>query len=163
MILPGLSGSYLLLLMGQYVPILDALDQFKDALSARDISAAMDPAMSTLLPVGLGVVAGVVLVGNLLEWLLRKYRKATLGVLLGLLLGSTVGLWPFQVGVSPQVRDIIKGRTVTLEMISEIDEEDWLTETFRPNTTQIVSSLALIAIGFGSTMGVAFIGGKEDE
>ncbi len=162
MILPGLSGSYLLLLMGQYVPILNAVEKFKDALSARDISAAMEPALSTLLPVGLGVVAGVVLVGNLLEWLLRKYRKATLGLLLGLLLGSTVGLWPFKVGVEPKVGDMIKGRQVTAETISEIDQEDWLTESFRPDATQIFSAIALVAIGFGITMGVAFIGGKDE-
>ncbi|MFK7768813.1 MAG: DUF368 domain-containing protein [Mariniblastus sp.] len=162
MILPGLSGSYLLLLMGQYVPILNAVDKFKDALSARDITAAMEPALSTLLPVGLGVVAGVVVVGNLLEWMMRKYRKATLGVLLGLLLGSTVGLWPFRVGVEPKEGDVIKGRAVTAETLSDIDQEDWLTEYFRPTTTQIVSSLALVAIGFGVTMGVAMIG-KDKE
>jgi len=102
MILPGLSGGYLLLLMGQYVPILSAIDQFKDCLKERDFVAIMEPAISVVLPVGLGVVAGIVVVGNLLQWLLNRFRKATLGVLLGLLIGSTVGLWPFQMGVEPK-------------------------------------------------------------
>ena len=42
MILPGVSGGYLLLVLGQYVPILSGIDAFKDALSARDLGAAMN-------------------------------------------------------------------------------------------------------------------------
>ena len=163
MILPGLSGGYLLLLMGQYVPILKAIDQFKDALSARDISAAMDPALSVLLPVGLGVVAGVVLVGNLLKFLLKRYRKATLGLLLGLLVGSVAGLWPFQLGVKPEIGDTVKAQVVTEESLAEIDPEDWPTEFFKPTGTQIGSAIGLVGIGFAITMGVAMIGGKEEE
>ena len=61
MILPGLSGGYLLLLLGQYVPILAGIDSFKSALKAKDIGAMMEPALGVVLPVGLGVVSGVVL------------------------------------------------------------------------------------------------------
>ena len=50
MILPGLSGGYLLLLMRQYVPILSAVDSFKEALKARDFSAAMEPGPSSFTP-----------------------------------------------------------------------------------------------------------------
>lgn len=161
MILPGVSGGYLLLLLGQYVPILSAIDKFKDALKARDISAAMDPALTVMLPVALGVVIGIAVVGNLLQWLLKRYRKATLGALLGLLIGSTVGLFPFQLGVEPKPGDVVKGQTVTAESLAEIDKEDWPTEYFQPSGTQIGGSLLLIAIGFGLTLGIAKIGGDE--
>lgn len=177
MILPGLSGGYLLLLLGQYLPILGAIDQFKDALKARDISAAMTPAMSVMLPVGIGVVLGVAVVGNLLQWLLKRHQKPTLGVLLGLLLGSVVGLYPFQVGVAPKIGDQFKGREVvaalteseseTIELpanqvpLHAIDEEDWPTEFFTPSSVQIASSLGLIALGFGITMAIALLGGDN--
>jgi len=167
MILPGLSGSYLLMLMGQYLPILDAIDVFKEALKARDIGAAMDPALNVVLPVGIGVVVGVVLVGNVLKWLMREHRKATLGVLLGLLIGSTIGLFPFQRGVKPEPGMKVKGgRVVTAENLDEIladlDEEDYPTQFFRPSAMQVVSSLGLIVLGFGITMGIAKVGGEED-
>ncbi len=162
MILPGLSGSYLLILMGQYVPILSSIEEFREALSARDFSAAMGPALSVLLPVGIGVVLGVVLVGNLLEWLLRRYRKETLGILLGLLLGSTVGLFPFQVGVEPKVGDTVKAQIVTAESLSEIDQEDWPTEYYLPTPTQAISSLLLIGVGLATTFGISMLGGKEE-
>ena len=161
MILPGVSGGYLLLLLGQYVPILGGIDRLKDALKAKDISAAMEPGLSVVLPVGIGVVLGVVVVGNLLKWLLEKHREPTLGALLGLLLGSTVGLWPFQVGVEPKLGDTIKGTVVTEESIAEIDKEDWKTETFAPSIVQIGSSIGLVLLGLGVTIGVSKLGGEE--
>ena len=163
MILPGLSGGYLLLLLGQYVPILSGIEQFKDALSARDLQAAMGPALSVMLPVGLGVVAGIAIVSNLLNWLLRAYRKATLGVLIGLLLGSVVGLWPFQAYTEPVPgKTVIKSRLVTIENVTEFDKEDWPTEFFQPNIGQMGGAIGLIAVGFAITMGVAAIGGGEE-
>lgn len=160
MILPGVSGGYLLLLLGQYVPILGGIDQLKEALKAKDISAAMEPGLSVVLPVGIGVVLGVVVVGNLLKWLLDKHREPTLGALLGLLLGSTIGLWPFQEGVAPQVGDIIKGQEVTAESIAEIDKEDWKTKFFTPTATQAGSSIGLVLLGLGVTIGVSKLGGE---
>ncbi len=162
MILPGVSGGYLLLLLGQYVPILSGVDQFKDALKARDFDALMGPLFSVVLPVGLGVVVGVVVVGNLLQWLLAHKRKATLGALLGLLLGSTIGLWPFQMPVKPKIGDIVKGQAVTAERLDEIEKDDWPTTFFTPSGKMVGMSLGLIAIGFGITMGIARIGGKEE-
>ncbi len=163
MILPGLSGGYLLLLLGQYVPILSGVDQFKEAIKARDVGAAMEPAFSVLLPVGVGVVAGVVIVGNLLQWLLVRFRKATLGVLLGLLVGSVFGLWPFQMAVEPKVGDTVKGQVLNEQTMAELESKDWPNEFFTPSTTQIISAMGLIGLGFAVTMGVAAIGGREGQ
>ena len=163
MILPGVSGGYLLLLLGQYVPILSAIDRFKETIKARDLEAAMDPAMSVLLPVGLGVLAGVVVVGNLLKWLLDRFRKPTLGVLIGLLLGSVVGLWPFQEGVMPVEGDIVKGQVVTTASLAELDPEDWPTQYFQPGLAQIAGSILLIGLGFGVTQLIAAVGSSKER
>lgn len=164
MILPGLSGGYLLLLMGQYVPILSAIDEFKVALKAGDLGAAVGPGLSVMVPVGLGVVTGVVAVGNVLQWLLSKHRQLTLGILLGLLVGSVVGLYPFKIGVRPAPGDIIKGREVTAETLTDIPEEDWPTEYFKPTATQAVASFGLASLGFLLTIGVSKIGtGKAPQ
>ena len=162
MILPGLSGGYLLLLMGQYVPILGAVHEFKDALSARDLTAAMDPALSVLLPVGIGVVLGIVLVGNLLKWLFNNFQTATLGLLLGLLLGSTVGLYPFKQGRPPEIGEVVKAQPVTADNINEIEQDDWPTEYFKPTLGQVGASLGLVAVGFAVTMGVSLLGKNKE-
>lgn len=155
MILPGISGGYLLLVMGVYVAILAGIDQVKVALKAGDMSALMEPMTAVVLPVGLGVVIGVVAVSNLIRWLLAKYERPTLGVLLGLLVGAVVGLWPFQRGVAPQIGDVIKGRVMTADLIAGVKPKDFPIETFTPGMMEIVGALVLIALGYAATLGVA--------
>ncbi len=162
MILPGVSGGYLLLVMGAYVPILSGIHDCKEAVGAADIGAIVDPLIGVVIPVGVGVVVGIVGVSNVLGWFLNRYEQATYGVLLGLLLGAVVGLWPFQQGVQPQIGDIVKGRPVTEDRV--VDHEDWPTEFFNPSAVQIGGSLCLIFLGFGVTLAVAAVGaGKDDD
>ena len=156
MILPGVSGGYLLLVMGAYVPLLDAIDKFTGAARGKDYAAAMDVGLHSLLPVALGVGVGVAVVSNLLKYLLHHFEKATLGVLLGLLLGAVVGIWPFQEGVRPTPGTIVKGRKIlTEEQIAEIAPKDWPTAFFSPEAWQIGAALGLIVVGFAVTALVA--------
>jgi putative membrane protein len=159
MILPGVSGGYLLLLMGQYLPILGAVDDFKTGLLGKPIDwGLVVSSVKVGLPVGLGVVLGVVGVSNLLRYLLDRYRKATLGALLGLLLGAVIGLWPFQQATMPVAGQVIKGVAVTAENRDSFDREDWPTERFSPDGTQVATALALIVAGFFSTHLIGRIG-----
>ena len=159
MILPGISGSYLLLLMGQYIPILDAVSILKDGLSGRDMDLIIQ-SMHVVIPVGIGVVLGVVGLSNLLRWLLAKHAQITLGFLLGLIVGSVLGLWPFQAGVEPELGSMVKGVVVTAENLAEIDAEDWPLQTFTPTAVQVVLSLVIAAVGYASTTLIARIGGE---
>jgi len=95
MILPGISGAYLLLVLGQYERILGAVRDAKDGARASDWSAVAGT-FDVVVPVGIGVVLGVVVVSNLVRALLRRCEQATLGVLMGLLCGSVLGLYPFE-------------------------------------------------------------------
>ncbi|MFI4896264.1 MAG: undecaprenyl phosphate translocase family protein [Phycisphaerales bacterium JB059] len=163
MILPGVSGAYLLLLLGQYRPIIEAIRAFKDALTSGDVQGAMDQ-MGVLLPVGIGVVVGVVLVSNALRVVLHRFEKATLGVLLGLLLAAPLGLYPFKKGVAPEIGDSIRGEVVTPETVDEIDPKDWPERRFTPSAGQIAGAAGLIALGFVGTLGVSRLGrGKNDQ
>jgi putative membrane protein len=158
MILPGVSGGYLLLILGQYVPILSAIDTLKKALETGDTGVALQVAMHVCVPVGLGVVVGVVGVSNLLRMCLKRYEKATLGILLGLLLGAVVGLWPFQRGVAPQAGEMIKGRVMTAESLEHVDSEDYRVERFTPSPGQAGGSIGLIIFGFAVTLGISRLG-----
>jgi putative membrane protein len=161
MILPGVSGGYLLLVMDMYVPILGGIDAFKEGLKAADVAATMAPALRVVLPVGLGVVVGIVGVSNVLKLLLTRFEKPTLGVLLGLLLGAVVGLWPFQQGVQPALGDIVKGRVVTEEVMADLDADDWPTQVFTPSGAQVAGSIALVLLGLGITVGIARFGAEK--
>jgi len=158
MILPGISGGYLLLVMGVYVAILAGIEDVKNALKAGDMGALMDPLMGVVVPVGLGTVIGVVAVSNLIKWLLAKYERPTLGVLLGLLTGAVVGLWPFQRGVPPKVGDVIKGKVLTAETLGDVAPKDFAIETFTPGAVEALGALGLIVAGYVVTKLVAKLG-----
>lgn len=89
MIIPGVSGSMVLMLLGYYTPILNAVNGLKDALLSMSLSAAANP-FFTLLPFGLGVVAGIFGVAKLIEWLLARYPTPTYCGVLGLVLSSPI-------------------------------------------------------------------------
>lgn len=128
MILPGVSGAYLLLVLGQYERILGAVDQCKKGLGGNfDLIAG---ALHIVVPVGVGVLAGIAGVSNLVRWALERYEKATLGVLLGLLFGSVLGIWPFQ----------------------EAAEAGEPRAFFAPTILQAAGALGLAAAGFALTV-----------
>ncbi len=163
MILPGVSGAYLLLLLGQYRPIIESIRAFKDALTSGDTSGAIEQ-LGVLVPVGIGVVVGVVAVSNILRVVLHRWEKATLGVLLGLLLAAPLGLYPFKQGVQPQIGDEIRGEIVTEDTLDDIDPKDWPEQRFTPSAGQIAGSVGLVVLGFGATLGVSRLGrGKDDQ
>ncbi len=81
MILPGISGSFILLLIGMYGPVITAINE-------RDLV--------TLLIFAGGCVTGLLAFSNVLHWVLEHLRRPTMAVLAGFLLGSLIILWPWQ-------------------------------------------------------------------
>ena len=162
MILPGVSGGYLLLVLGQYITILGAIDEAKTGVQLRDWTRAAE-AMHVFVPVGIGVVIGIAGVSNLIKFLLARHKAPTLGVLMGLLLGAVLGLWPFQQGVAPRPGEVVKGQVMTELSIAAVDAEDYPLARFTPAAWQIAAALGLIAGGFAITQGVARLGGQEAE
>lgn len=82
MILPGLSGSFVLVLMGNYQLIM--------------IDAVNDLNLKILLPVVIGGVVGLLAFSHLLSWIFKNYRDITIAVLTGFILGSMPIIWPWK-------------------------------------------------------------------
>lgn len=166
MILPGVSGAYLLLLLGQYDRIITAVKDFVNAAVKGDLAGAMAQ-MSTLVPVGFGVLFGIVAVSNVLKVLLAKAERATLGFLLGLLLAAPAGLYPFQEGVPPKVGEVFKGEAVTEANVETFAApayaKDWTLRTFAPEPSQIAGSIALVGLGFAMTMALTLLDRKKQK
>jgi len=163
MILPGVSGGYLLLVLGVYVPVLAAIDALKQALRAGDIASATDPILGVVLPVGVGVGIGVLVVSNLLRVVLERYEQPTLGVLMGLLVGAVFGLWPFQEGVAPTVGEMFKGEVLTAERLAELTPDKYPTEIYTPTFSGVMMALGLVGLGYLITTLVAKIGGTKQS
>ncbi len=82
MIIPGLSGSFVLILMGNYqLVMINAVSEFN---------------IKTLLPVALGAGIGLIGFSHFLSWLLKKFHNQTIAMLTGFVLGSLGILWPWK-------------------------------------------------------------------
>jgi putative membrane protein len=159
MILPGVSGGYLLLVLGVYVPVLSAIDALKQALKANALASAYEPILGVVLPVGVGVAVGILLISNLIKLVLERYEQPTLGVLMGLLVGAVLGLWPFQEGVAPQVGEIFKGEALTAERLAELTPDKYPTMFYSPSFSDVMMVLGLIGLGYLITTLVTRLGG----
>ncbi len=94
MILPGLSGSFVLILLGNYqLVMIDAINNISIAI---------------LLPVGLGAGVGLIAFSHFLSWLLKKYHNQTIALLTGFIAGSLGILWPWKHELTQQFGDKIK-------------------------------------------------------
>ena len=91
MVVPGVSGSHLMLLMGNYELIVT-----KGIPEMTKASTFVDGA-SILLPFVLGALVSIVMFSHLLSWLMREYRDSTLSVLAGFMLGSLPVVYPWKV------------------------------------------------------------------
>ncbi|MDA0296606.1 MAG: DUF368 domain-containing protein, partial [Planctomycetota bacterium] len=163
MVLPGVSGGYLLLVLGQYVAVLDAIDAFKEAIRAGELNSILQSAWP-LLAIGIGVLLGVSLVSNIMRWLLKHHRDVTLGALLGLLLGAVAGLWPFREAVLPDVGSMVRGEVVETVADAEAIELKYRpTESYEPSLGQMGFSILLVIGGGISSLLVGRLGKDGDD
>ncbi|WP_100751653.1 DUF368 domain-containing protein [Vibrio salilacus] len=97
MILPGISGSFILLLIGMYTPVLGAVKSLDITILALFLC---------------GCVIGLLSFSHVLSWLLRRFRDLTLVFLTGLMLGTLPKIWPWKETISWRINS--KGEQVPL-------------------------------------------------
>lgn len=91
MVIPGVSGSMMLMLLGYYNPIVGTVSRMVDALLSFDVSAILS-CCGVLVPFGLGVVAGIFAIAKLIEVLLARFPGPTYCAILGLVAASPVAI-----------------------------------------------------------------------
>jgi putative membrane protein len=132
MILPGISGSFLLLMMGMYAAVL---------------AAVHDRELLTLAVFAAGAVLGLALFSTLLNWLLERRHDELLSALIGLMLGSLRVLWPWPNGVG------VIGET-RAETISGTGLE-------LPASDEILLPVLLAAVAFAAVFGVSQLADRQ--
>ena len=109
MILPGISGSFVLLMLRKYAYVFDAIGRLD---------------FTVLIPFALGAVCGLILFTRVLVWLIGRFRTGTLLMITGLLIGSLWLIWPFQLRVFETIRG--KERLVSATPIAPWDSGESL-------------------------------------
>lgn len=95
MILPGISGAFILLLMGSYEIVMHTINQFREAVFKLDL-VMLWSAISKILVFGLGAIIGLKLFSKILHWMFDQYKNLTLALLTGFMLGSLNKVWPWK-------------------------------------------------------------------
>jgi putative membrane protein len=136
MILPGISGAYVLVLLGKYHYILEAIN---------------DKDLWTLLILVAGAVVGLLSFVRAIEWLLKRYHDLTMAILIGLMLGSLRKIWPWK-------------ETVSTFLDSHGEEVSTLQANTLPPSldSEVGAALLLMFLGFVVVFGMDFWTRRRD-
>ena len=128
MILPGISGAFILLLLGKYQYIIEAVGDLN--ISVLGILIA-------------GALVGIISFSNLLSWFLRKYHDLTIAVLAGFMIGSLNKIWPWKQTVSTfvdrhgEIQPLVQKKVLPSEFAAHTGQDPLL-----------IQALILAATGF---------------
>jgi len=139
LLLPGTSGAFMLLIMGKYQYILNALTEFKITILAVFIG---------------GAVVGMLSFSHFLSWLLRKYHDVTIALLSGFLFGSLNKIWPWKLQIDTRTGDSLAWNMENLKNPAlNLVEKNLLPHTFEQVTganahlfTGIVFAMMAVAL-----------------
>lgn len=140
MILPGISGSFLLLLMGKYLYILTALSSF-------------DVVVITLFAAG--AVIGIISFSHALSWLLKNFHTATVSLLTGFMIGSLNKVWPWKEVIQTTVNSHGKLVPLVERNISPLQYE-----AINGETSQLLFAVVMAVVGFTTIYIVERVGRK---
>ncbi len=95
MILPGISGAFILLLLGAYTSVIGIVTQLGDGITTMDSSLFLG-AFGKLLIFGLGAILGLKMFSRVLNWMFKHHKNLTLAVLTGFMIGALNKIWPWK-------------------------------------------------------------------
>lgn len=152
MILPGISGSFILLILGKYEYIMGRISELTSGINVLDN-------LAILSVFAIGAVVGILGFSKLLRWLLNRWNKGTLIVLAGFIIGSLVKVWPWSnseaiiKAQNPEVAasfpDSLPSGTID-QYIGSID-------------LQVTSAVIFAVIGFVLVTAIEFAGKKASK
>ncbi len=129
MILPGLSGSFVLILMGNYELVM--------------IDAVNEGNLGVLLPIILGGIVGILVLSHLLSWVYKRFKNQTIAILTGFILGSLSILWPWKT-------EIYRLNTLGEFILKDGNKIVQGYELFIPDSlnSEVISAILLAIVGF---------------
>ena len=135
MILPGLSGAYILFVMGVYQKILSNVRQAQDLIFSFDQEQFIQ-VVSILSVFILGIFVGIKVFTRLLSWFLSRYHEETFSFLIGLMIGALGKVWPWQNNLIKVGEDVTNSNTPVLP------------QNFDGSSPEVEKALTLMVLGF---------------
>lgn len=153
MILPGVSGAFILLILGAYQTAIDTINNLRDGLVTGNMELFKDALLKFVL-LAIGAVVGLKVFSKALNWMFKHHKNLTLAILTGFMIGSLNKIWPW--------KKILKTR-----INSEGEEVTLLDQSILPSSyqgdNQIVLAIIFVVIGFAAILILERLGDQKNK
>lgn len=157
LILPGISGAFILLLIGAYTPVLTTLTASLDALSQWNVSVLMSEGLKLVMFL-VGMLVGIKIFSRVLTYLFEHFKNITFAIMTGFMVGSLNKIWPW--------KEVLEYR-----MNSKGEQEPFLEESILPGRyqeiynvdPQILGATILMVVGFALILLVDVAAKKKEK
>jgi putative membrane protein len=114
MIVPGVSGSFILILLGVYWKVLGALSGLTSTIFSEGFTVEMITKISVLSAIFIGVVIGILIFSRVMSWALKNHPAVTMYLILGLIVGSLYQIYP---GFELNLQGLVSLITLTIGIV----------------------------------------------
>lgn len=154
MILPGISGSFILVLLGAYQPVMNLIKSAVSTLKAGEYGELVNVG----IPIGIfavGCLVGLLTFSRVLSWLFKNHENLTLATLTGFMIGSLNKIWPWKETITSRVNS----DGITIPVVTENISPSTFSELNNMDSF-MVYSIGFAVLGFALVFGLEFVGNK---
>ena len=138
MILPGVSGAFILLILGAYQTAIDTVNELREGVLSLNFDILKE-AFTKFLMLALGAILGIKTFSKILNWMFKNYKNLTLAILTGFMIGSLNKIWPW--------KEVLSWRTNSHDEKVPLLEKS-ISPLSYPEEPQIGWAIALAILGF---------------
>ena len=153
MILPGVSGAFILLILGAYQTAIDTINNLRDGILTGNMELFKDAFLKFIL-LAVGAIIGLKVFSKALNWMFKHHKNLTLAILTGFMIGSLNKIWPWKEVLKTRVNS--EGEIVTL-----------LDKSILPSSyigdNEMVMALVFMVIGFAAILLLETLGKQKDK
>jgi len=153
MILPGVSGAFILLILGAYQTAIDTINNLIEGVTTGNMDLFKDAFLKFCL-LGIGAVIGLKVFSKVLNWMFKHQKNVTLAILTGFMIGSLNKIWPWKEILKTRINS--KGEEVTL-----LDKS--ILPASYDGDNQITMALVFIVIGFATILILERLGKQKNN
>jgi len=151
MILPGVSGAFILLILGVYETAINTINNLREGLFTWNMELFKEAFINFSL-LAVGAIVGLKVFSKILNWMFKNHKNLTLAVLTGFMIGSLNKIWPWKLVTKTRINS--EGLEVTV-----LDES--ILPTSYIGDSQIMIAIVFIVIGFAAILVLENVGKKK--
>ncbi|WP_299127183.1 DUF368 domain-containing protein [uncultured Winogradskyella sp.] len=153
MILPGVSGAFILLILGTYQTAIDTINNLRDGLLNGNMELFKEALLNFIL-LAVGAVIGLKVFSKALNWMFKHQKNLTLAILTGFMIGSLNKIWPW--------KDILKTRINSKGEVVTLLDKSILPSSYKGDS-QLITALVFISIGFATILILERLGRNKNK